>query len=439
MVFKITVTFTIVFLLGLNPADAQDKHPPGDSSKENHVSTETDTSKLERNGLHSDKQDLHKLNISGYVQAQYQRIDSAGADSFSGGSFDEGVNQRFMVRRGRIKFTYRAGNLSRYVMQFDVTEKGLGIKDMYARFYDPWTQALSLTAGVFNRPFGYEIAYSSSMREAPERSRIFQTLFPDERDVGVQLSIQGPEASGWNFLKVDLGMFNGNGPNPETDSKKDFIGHIGFNKASENARFKFDFGASYYKGGVLQSNDNIYQIENLSNPQFHALTISAPGMYRGKFAKREYTGIDAQLYLNYAIGSSSLKMEYIQGVQAGSASSSKSPKAKPSGDTYLREFKGGYINFVQGIYAVPLSLVAKYDWYDPNKNASGDDINSANRFGGADIKYATLGFGLLYQYDPNIRFTTYYDLVSNETTSNLAGYSQDFKDDVITFRIQYKF
>lgn len=439
MTLKLKVTFTALSLLGLNMAGAQDKHVNTDSVQINQIIKETDTLKSELEKLQSDILKLHKLKITGYVQAQYQRIDTAGAGSFSGGNFGEGINNRFKVRRGRIKFTYNGGNLSQYVMQFDVIEKGLDIKDMYAKFYDPWVQAVSLTAGVFNRPFGYEIAFSSSVREAPERSRIFQTLFPDERDVGAQISIQGSKSSSWNFLKVDLGMFNGNGPNPETDNKKDFMGHIGINKASKNDSFKYGIGASYYNGGVLQSNDNIYNIKDFNNPQFTASAISIPGIYQGKFAKREYTGMDAQLSLSSGIGSTSLKIEYIQGDQPGSASSSVSPKAKTSGDTYLREFKGGYINFVQEFTTTPFSFVAKYDWYDPNKNVAGNDINSASRFSGADIKYNTLGFGFLYQFDPNIRFTTYYDLVSNETTSNLSGYNNDLKDDVITLRIQYKF
>lgn len=439
MFLNLKVTFTALCLLGLNMAGAQDKHANADSIQIKQIVKETDTLKSELEKLQSDILKLQKLKITGYVQAQYQRINSAGAASFSGGNFGEGINNRFKVRRGRIKFTYNGGNLSQYVMQFDVIEKGLDIKDIYAKFYDPWVQAVSLTAGVFNRPFGHEIAFSSSLREAPERSRIFQTLFPDERDVGAQISIQGSKSSSWNFLKVDLGMFNGNGPNPETDNKKDFIGHIGINKGSKNDRIKYSIGASYYKGGVLQSNDNIYHIENFNNPQFTASTISSPGIYQGKFAKREYTGIDGQLSLSSEIGASTLKIEYIQGDQPGSASSSLSPKAKTSGDTYLREFKGGYINFVQEFNTTPFSFVAKYDWYDPNINVADNNIQSTGRFSEADIKYATVGLGLLYQFDPNIRFTTYYDLVSNETTSNLSGYNNDLKDDVITLRIQYKF
>ena len=79
---------------------------------------------------------LQKLKISGYVQFQYQKADSMGVKSFAGGDFDAKTDNRFAVRRGRVKFAY-SGALSNYVLQFDVTEKGLAIKDAYLNFTEP--------------------------------------------------------------------------------------------------------------------------------------------------------------------------------------------------------------------------------------------------------------------------------------------------------------
>ncbi len=431
---RTTFAAITLFLLGFKMANAQD------SLKVKEQSEKPDTVITAVQKLQSDIKILQKLKITGYVQAQYQIVDSAGVASFAGGNFGTGINNRFMIRRGRVKLTYNGGNFSKYVMEFDISEKGLAIKDMYAKFYDPWIQTFALTAGVFNRPFGYEIGVSSSVRESPERVRYSQTLFPLEREVGAQLTIQGSEESNWNFLKINLGMFNGNGPTPETDNKKDFIGHIGINKSNKNKSFKYGFGGSYYKGGVLQSTDNIYSIsDNNGVPQFTAASISSAGSYKGKFANREYVGADAQLTVSTKMGSTSLTGEYIQGDQPGTASSSTSPLAITSGDTYLRKFNGGYLNFVQDFKGVPFSVIAKYDWYDPNTKVAGETINVANKFSAADITYRTLGLGLLYQYDHNIRLTGYYDIVNNETSANLPGFTNDLKDNVLTMRIQYKF
>ena len=175
--------------------------------------------------LQSDNDVAKRLKISGYVQAQYQVADTAGISSVAGGNFGAGMDNRFTVRRGRVKVAYTYEN-ALAVMQMDITEKGMAIKDAYLSLTEPWLNTLTLTGGVFDRPFGYEISYSSGSRETPERSRMFQTLFPGERDLGAKLTIQAPKTSNWNFLKLELGVLAGNGINVETDSYKDVVAHL---------------------------------------------------------------------------------------------------------------------------------------------------------------------------------------------------------------------
>ncbi|HEX7411033.1 MAG TPA: hypothetical protein VF298_02715 [Bacteroidales bacterium] len=397
---------------------------------------------------------LQKLKISGYIQAQYQIIETPGAKSFAGGDFPAVSDNRFMVRRGRIKFAYDS-YLTKYVLQFDVTEKGLAIKDAYLNVSDPYLNAFSITAGVFNRPFGYEIPYSSSVRESPERSRFTQTLFPGERDLGAMLTFQMPKTSPLNFLKIDAGFFSGNGTNPEFDKKKDFIGRIGIAKATTNEKVKYGLGFSYYNGGIYQGTvtpalpakpraAQTYEMKTIGD------TVSfvkiAGDSIVGSFHKRSYFGIDGQLIVETPLGLTTLRGEYIAGKQPGTSSSTTSPtSAIPASDTYLRKISGAYVYFVQSFTGTRLSVVAKYDIYDPNTNISGNQIGLKSKTGkttastAGDIKYNTLGLGLIYAYTPNIKFTAYYDMVKNETSKNLAGYTKDIKDNVWTLRLQYKF
>ena len=168
---------------------------------------------------------LKKIKISGYIQAQFQSAESDGANSvYQGGVFPSTTHNRFMIRRGRIKFNYD-NDLTQYVLQLDATERGVSLKDAYISIKDPWLKTFGLTGGVFDRPFGFEISYSSSMRESPERSRLFQTLFPGERDLGAKLEIT-PQDGFFSFLNFKGGLFTGNGVNPETDNAKDFIGRL---------------------------------------------------------------------------------------------------------------------------------------------------------------------------------------------------------------------
>ena len=451
MKLKLKVTFAALCLLVLNMANAQEVPVTTDSLKvtdsltveENQEEADTLVSAIQK--LQSDILSLHKLKITGYVQAQYQVADTAGITSFDGGNFGPNVKSRFSVRRARLKFTYNGNSYSKFVMQFDVRETGVTIRDAYAQFTAPFSDALSLTAGMFDRPFGFAISYSSNLREAPERPRIFQTLFPNERDLGAKLTIQGAKTSTWNFLKIDFGFFNGNNLSLETDSKQDFIGHIGINKANKNESFKYGIGISYYNGGVLQTNDNILSVRTNSNiPEFVANAIPSAGAFKNKYALREYLGGDAQFTVSSGLGFTTIQGEYIEGTQPGFLSATNAGNVSPSGavapgDTYLRKLNGGYISLVQDFIKVPISLVARYDWYDPNSKVAGDQIQSANKFSGADIKYTTSGFGLLYKLDEHIKLTGYYDVVRNETTSKLAGFSKDLKDNVITLRVQYKF
>ena len=92
----------------------------------------------------------------------------------------------------------------------------------------------------------------------------------------------------------------------------------------------------------------------------------------------------------------------------------------------------------------PFQAIVKYDWYDPNTEIEGDAIgkavtSNAVKTNATDLKFSTLGLGLAYRWDANVKLTAYYDLVSNETSANLSGYTKDVKDNVFTIRMQVKF
>lgn len=378
---------------------------------------------------------LKKIKVSGYIQSQFQSAEIDGIASFSGGNFGAGMHNRLMIRRGRLKITYD-NDITNYVLQIDATEKGLGLKDAYILFKEPWLKTFGLKAGVFDRPFGFEISYSSSNRESPERSRLFQTLFPGERDLGVSFEYSPfiPFEDFFGYFNFKGGFFAGNGVNPEVDNQKDFIGRLGFQLPLTEENFEIDGGISTYIGKVkLASGKSIFTV---SSPTLAAASTSEA------WADRSYLGLDAQVYYSLPLlGGFTLRCEFINGKQpGGSATSSLSPTAIQTGDLYLRNFTGYYLMYVQNL-GDKNQLVVKYDSYDPNSDVSGDQIGqvAAAKLNAGDLKYSTLGLGWVHYWDDNIKFTFYYDSVSNETSKNLAGFTEDLKDNVFTFRIQYKF
>jgi hypothetical protein len=441
---KIISKFCLLFFLiaGTQYLKAQDEGNP------------IDTLTTYVNALQTRVAILEKLKITGYIQMQWQKADTLGIASFAGGNFPATSDNRFNVRRGRIKFTYNGSPLNQYVLQFDVTEKGLGIKDAYLNFKEPFLQAFGLQAGVFDRPFGFEISYSSSSRESPERSRMFQTLFPGERDLGAKLFFQMPKTSNWNFLRADAGLFTGNGTNTGIGEKKDFIGHLMANRTAFGEKLKFGVGVSYYYGYVLQSTDNYYDLQDVSGTK--AFVKNSNYIKNEYKPHRIYKGIDGQLTFESPLGFTTLRGEYITGQQVGSSSSTTSWTTAVLGDTYVRKFSGAYAYFLQTINGTPLTALVKYDFYDPNTDVSGDQIGAtlpaplpagtvAAKTGVGDIKYTTIGLGLVYAIDSNIKLTLYYDMVKNENTTNLPGatklndYRKDLADNVLTIRLQYKF
>ncbi|MEW6468221.1 MAG: porin [Bacteroidota bacterium] len=410
--------------------------------------SQEDTLRKTLESIQSDIKNLKKLKISGYIQAQAQFADSNGISSFAGGSFPANTDKRFAVRRGRVKFAYNNG-LSQYVMQIDVTQGGVGIKDAYVRFTEPWAKTLHVTMGVFDRPFGFEIGYSSSSRETPERGRMSQIIFPGERELGLMLTFQRPKGTAWNFLKIDAGMFNGSGSTAsDFDYFKDFIGRIRIDRTTISEKITYGLGASFYNGGYRQPNRKVYA----SGTDSLGLTVFALDKDTALFgpmpmAKRQYMGADFQLSIDWVAGITTLRAEYIQGVQSGTSSTSTSPSAQPASDTYVRNFNGAYFYFIQNIAQSKHQLVVKYDWYDPNTDVAGDDIgkpisgsaSGLKTTGRSDLKYTTIGLGWTYRWDANLKLVLYYDMVANETSKNVSGYTKDLRDNVVTFRAQYRF
>jgi phosphate-selective porin len=374
-----------------------------------------------------------KVHLSGYLQPQFQYGEKdatlkVGAENTRP---DRPFN-RVGIRRGRIKLTYEE-TLAAVAVQVDASEKGIILKDAYVHLTEPWLKASALRAGVFEPPFGNEIAYSSARRESPESSLLFQTLFPEERDMGVMLQLRAAPSSPWRLLTLDMALLAGNGAKMETDNRKDFIAHLHASHDIGNA-FRIAGGLSYYRGGVYQGTETVYRMQG------KAFVADSDPRNMGRFAGREYRGIDIQLNMPGRAWPRQLRAEYIDGYQPGSATGMQSRNAStlPAYDTYVRHFRGGYVIFVQDIARTPFSAVLKYEWLDPNTCLSNGDVGQHNSTE-ADIRRNTLGLGMLWQPGNRFRLQACYEINRNETSANLAGYDRDRKDNVLTLRLQYRF
>ena len=114
------------------------------------------------------------------------------------------------------------------------------------------------------------------------------------------------------------------------------------------------------------------------------------------------------------------------------------PTTSITAPVYERNFNGAYLYFIQNLGQSKNSILVKYDWFDPNTKVKGTEVDGANGLTAGDVKFTTFGIGYLLKWDANVKFTFYYDLVTNEST-NISGYNQDLKDDVFTARMQVRF
>jgi hypothetical protein len=401
---------------------------------------------------------LTKIKLSGYIQAQWDWFQDRSNYPYNS----------FSVRRARVKIQYEPVTGVAFVLQPDFSPAGVTVKDAYVQVNEPWMKTFSLWAGQFNRP-NYEVEFSSSQREVPERSRVIRALYPGERAIGAKLEIAPPSIP----LKFQLALLNGNDnivikdaagvdinpKNKDFDNFKDLMGRLTYQAKLGNFG-SLDFGVNGYFGYLKATTDTVlnseYKVEK---------SIAV-----GKALNRNWVGAEMQLYMDI-LGGMAIKGEFMMGKNAYPGYSGKATVADPvqtslSGDTltmnYLtttttslrpnivRNFMGYYIYLTKNI-GRKNQFAIRWDYYDPNTKLKGDQIgvvkydasktttatttetspgaqtlilNNTNKnvvsntykSGIDDIAYGTLTMAWNYYFSDNIRFQLAYEYPMNEKT-----------------------
>lgn len=393
---------------------------------------------------------FENLKISGYMQPQFQVAGSDGAQSFEGGNFSQFSRSRFMLRRARIKVDYLKMSPKKlpqalFTFQIDATERGVIVRDMFIRLYETKKNNLSVTAGFFARPFGFEVNLGSSFRETPERGRMSQILMPGERDLGFMFSFE-PQLKEHKFyhFKLDAGLFNGQGASGTTDfdSHKDFISRLTIRPFIMD-RYEISGGLSFLRGGWKNGTKFVYR-SGINSAGDKIFIVDSSERNLGRSSPRHYYGGDIQFKLHHKWGETELRGEYWFGTQPGTANSTANPGTLPNSNgtplpTYVRHYDGAFFYFLQHIINPRHQLIFKYDWYDPNIRAQKKVIGkTGTNLTSADIKYSTVGVGYAFQFNNQTKIVFYYDFVRNELTS-LSGFTADQHDNVFTCRLQFRF
>jgi hypothetical protein len=371
----------IVALLLAVPLFVQAQEPPPEPPADTAPTVEELDEKVKSFGeafteMRNSLENLNRLKLTGYLQAQYVN-DERSRNELGGATGTRNFDQ-FSVRRGRIKFTYQFSPTARFVLQPDISSSGAVLKDGYVELTEPWTSwKHTLTAGQFNWPFGFEIMYSSSAREMPERSRVIRTLFPGERDRGVM-------ASGLGFgerLRYQVAVVNGTGTARADDvnKRKDLVGRVGYSFGA------LDLGGSLYRGSDLV-----------------ATATQAAGI---EFDK-ERLGVDFQWAT--PVPGLGVRGEYIRGKQAPNPGTTR---------TESHDVDGWYFYAIQNV-GTRHQFVIRVDDYDADTEVAGNGVR-------------TLGGSYIFHWDANSKVMFAYEKPRNEIN--------DPDDNVFTLRYQFTF
>ena len=449
---------------------------PGDPTIAN---AQTNTDSVRNHRIDKLLKVLGEFRVQAYAQVEWQRADTVGAKGYAGGNFPTLAQSRFLVRRGRLKLSYdhtsdKGFRVFEGAFQFDATEKGFNaIKDLYGRIIDPWTGWIGFQGGIFLRPFGYESPAPPALHESPEFARMNQIIMPNECEIGEAIVIESPKTFKPVYLRLDASLVNGEGVgNASTapsatgglatgsyQNAKDFIGRIKFGKTFETKAVQVGISgsASYYRGSVLQTDTFVYQEQkNTAGNMVYTNVSNAAGMNKNNY-KREYYGAHLQLDLDYKIGTTMLRGEFIGGTLPGTATADGAPLGlgnaapAPAAGSHLylfvRQFNGGIFYLTQTFKAklhnghtMYNDITFKYDVFTPNTQVAQNKLSSSedSKVSVADVRYATYGVGYVFRPYDYFKLMIWYDIVKNSTTS-INNWGRDMPDNVLTIRTQFYF
>ena len=142
-----------------------------------------------------------------FIQSRFQAAPVRGGDLSSAPS-------NFVLTRMESRW---AGRISDKIgmgfeLQYHPAPMGAAVEivnDAFVEYYA--SEWLTIRAGQFVKPFGFDIQQSSSMRESPERGIFAGYFFPGQRDRGVMvLAKLDSLGSAWAGAELSAGIYNGN-------------------------------------------------------------------------------------------------------------------------------------------------------------------------------------------------------------------------------------
>jgi len=272
-------------------------------------------------------QRFEPITLHGYIQMRYERDSSRPTDE---SNLTTGrAKENFRLRRVRldVRGTPLKGVL--YRLQVDAAETDVALRDAYLelRAGDGF-----FTFGHFKVPLLEEVLESSSVRWTPERARVSTALFPGERDRGIAYTLRKQ-----GLPEITLGLFSGTRSTETQDSltsRKSWLSRIVQPLDKEGKLGRIWVG----------------RMDGVGRKDF-----GAPLGIANFDRERTVVGL-----LLTPISGLTLRAEWVDGKDAGTAAN---PTVKVRGWYALLGYK---------LPDQPITIYAKHDQYDPNRDVAGN-------------------------------------------------------------------
>lgn len=227
------------------------------------------------------------------------------------------------------------------------------------------------------------------------------------------------------FNNTQLGTFTQSNPNYGSEPLY-FMARL--TKSFTLGDLGLDVGAHARIGNVRLNTNSVIESDS---PTSVGVVVDTTTYKVGDGLGRNWFGFEAQLYYDL-LGGMKIMGEYLMGQDVNQLSSSSAPSP-----ARVRDFTGWYIMLVKNL-GEEFQFAVKYDTYAPNSTLDYDKINTSS-----ELTSGTLGVGLHnYSFD-KVRLTLWYDVNTTKTNEFTSGSTKPFStdpiDNLLTFRVQYKF
>ncbi len=189
-----------------------------------------------------------------FIQARYSVAPIRNADS----EFEPNISLTRIETRwaGKVSERLGAGVEIQFHPAIDGSPEEL-VNDAFIEYY--LSDHVTVRAGQFIKPFGFEIQQSSSARESPERGIFAGYFFPGQRDRGVMLmgDLDFLDHRAFRNIHYFLGAFNGNRFFADNNRQMNFLARVRklFDHPRLSVGFSLQAGKQVLPDGVSGNDD----------------------------------------------------------------------------------------------------------------------------------------------------------------------------------------